>query len=104
MHDMLVALITFFLLEPLQQDIARSLADTRAPQEVVASIVACATEHGPQIVNRALDDLWWAASSAFGVWIGFADPATLLAETAPECVTAIDAARPFLEPQEGASG
>ena len=104
MHDMLVALITFFLLEPLQQEIGRSLADTRAPQEVVASIVACATEHGLQIVNRALDDLWWAASSAFGVWIGLADPATLVAQAAPECVTAIDAARPFLEPQEGASG
>ncbi|MBL0935400.1 MAG: hypothetical protein IBJ07_11705 [Rhizobiaceae bacterium] len=104
MHDMLVALITFLLLEPLQQDIARSLADTSAPQEVVASLVACATEHGAQIVNRALDDLWWASSSAFGVWIGFADPVTLLTEAAPECVAAIDAARPFLEPQEGASG
>jgi hypothetical protein len=103
MHDMLVALITFFLVEPLQHEIARSLADTRAPQEVVASIVACATEHGPQIVNRALDDLWWAASSAFGVWIGFADPATLVAEAAPECVTAIDDARPLLESQQGSS-
>lgn len=104
MHDMLVALITFFLVEPLQQEIARSLADSSAPQEAIASIIACATEHGPQIVNRALDDLWWATSNAFGVWIGFADPATLLAESAPECAAAIDAARPFLEPQEGASG
>ncbi len=104
MHGMLVALITFLLVEPMLQNITMSLADTRAPREVVASIIACAAEHGPQIVNRALDDLWWAASSAFGVWIGFTDPATLLAEAAPECVTAIDAARPFLEPQEGASG
>lgn len=104
MHDMLVALITFFLVEPLQQDIARSLADARAPQVLVASLVACATEHGPQIVKRALDDLWWATSNAFGVWIGFADPATLLADSAPECAAAIDAARPFLEPQKGASG
>lgn len=104
MHDMLVAVITFVLLEPLQQDIARSLADASAPQEVVASIIACATEHGPQIVNRTLDDLWWAASNAFGVWIGFADPATLLAKAAPERVAAIDAARSFLEPPEGASG
>lgn len=104
MHDMLVAVITFVLVEPVQQEIARSLADASAPQEVVASLVACATVHGSQIVNRALDDPLWAASSAFGGRIGFADPATLLAEAAPECVTAIDAARPFLETQEGASG
>jgi hypothetical protein len=103
MQDMLAALIAFFLLEPMQQRIAEELAATRAPQEVVTSVVTCATEHGPQIVNRALDDPWWAASSAFGVWIGFADPAELLAEAAPECVAAINAARPFLETQGGFS-
>lgn len=104
MQDMFVSLIGFFLVEPLLQEVAGSLAAARAPREVVATVVTCATENGPEIVGRALDDPWWVATSAIGLWVGFADPADLLAEAAPGCVAAVDAARPFLEARDGQGG
>ncbi|MGF7163662.1 hypothetical protein FHS85_005332 [Rhodoligotrophos appendicifer] len=104
MQELFVNLIIFLLVEPMQQEIARTLADSRAPQEVVAPVLTCATEHGPKIVNRALTDPRWAASSVFGAWIGLVEPAALLAEAAPGCASAIGAAQPFLETQEGSSG
>ncbi len=101
MQDLLAALIAFFLVEPIQREIAETLANSRAPQEVVTSIRGCVTEHGPQIVNRALGDPWWATSSIFGVWVGIAEPAALLAEGAPGCVAALEAAQPYFDAQEG---
>jgi hypothetical protein len=99
MQDLFAALINLVLVDPLQHEIAKALAATRAPQEVVVSVATCATAHGSQIVDRALGDPWWAASNAFGVWVGLAEPYTLLVEAAPECAAAVEAVRPFFEAQ-----
>ncbi len=98
MHELLVALISFFLLEPLQRDVADALAAGGAPQEVVRAVATCATEQAPRIIDRAINDPWWATSSAFRVWIGLAEPHLLLVEAAPGCTAAVQAARPFLGP------
>lgn len=93
----------FFLVEPVQTQLSDILAQSGAPQEIVASVITCATENAPLIVERALDDPWWAASSALSIWVGISDPQTLMAEAAPVCAEAIDAARPFLETEETTS-
>ncbi len=68
MQDFFAALVAFFLLEPLQQQVTETLAATRAPQEVVTALASCASDHGSEIIDRALCDPWWATStrSAFG--------------------------------------
>lgn len=96
MHDFIVALISFFLVTPLQQQVNDALAATRAPQEIVAAVATCARQHSQEIVDRAVNDPWWAASSVFKVWAGLSEPHALLVEAAPACAVAVEATRPFL--------
>lgn len=96
MQSLVATLVSFFLLEPLQGEIADKLAAARAPQAVIAEITSCARTAAPVIVERAVGDPWWAASGAFRVWAGTADPEALLLEAAPGCASAARAARPFL--------
>jgi hypothetical protein len=49
---------------------------------------------------RATSDPWWAAQRAFSIWIGTADPETLLIEVAPGCSEAVEVAQPFLAGDE----
>jgi len=100
MHDLIAALVSFFLIEPLQAELADKLAAARAPDAVVADLVTCARAATPLLVDRTTSDPWWAASSAFGLWTGTARPEALLVEAAPGCASAVQAARPFLSGDE----
>jgi hypothetical protein len=100
MGDFIAALISFFLIGPLQNEIADVLTATRAPQEIVAQVTECAAAAGPAIIDRAVDDPWWAASSALSVWVGLVEPTPLLVEAAPGCDAAVKAAQPFLIAEE----
>src|SRR5918998_1054804 len=95
MQDLLAALIAFFLIEPLQAE----LAAARAPQAVVAQVTSCARTATPVVVERAASETWWAVSSAVRLWAGWASPKTVLVEAAPECAAAVEAARPLLMEQ-----
>jgi len=104
MQDFTAALISFFLVEPLQQEVADALAATRAPQEVVTLIATCAKQHATEITERAITDPWWATSSAFSVWVGLTEPHALLIDAASGCAAAVEAARPFLSSGENQGG
>ncbi|GJE01616.1 MULTISPECIES: hypothetical protein [Methylobacterium] len=95
MQDLIAALISFFLIDPLQAEMADKLRAARAPQAVVSDLTACAQAAKPAIVDRATGDPWWAVSSVVQVWIGTAQPDAVLADTAPSCRPAIEAARSF---------
>jgi hypothetical protein len=103
MQEFIAALISFFLVEPLQHEIADTLAATRAPREIVVAVTDCAREHGPETVDRATENPWWAASSALSIWTGLATPQTLLVEAAPDCAAAVEAIESFLNADEAAS-
>lgn len=90
------ALVSFFLIDPLQAEISKRLAAAGAPPTIVADVAACGRTATPIIVERAMSDPWWAATTAAGIWIGSTKPDAVLVEVAPVCVPAIDAARPFL--------
>lgn len=96
MQDLITALITFFLIEPLQAEMADKLKAARAPQAILTDVSACVREARPILVERATSAPWWAVSNAAYLWIGVAKPADLLAEAAPACKPAIEAARLFL--------
>jgi hypothetical protein len=96
MQDLIAALISFFLIEPLQAELADQLAAARAPQAVVAQVTSCARTATPVVVERAASDPWWAVSGAARLWAGLASPETVLLEAAPERAAAVEAARPLL--------
>jgi hypothetical protein len=96
MQDFIAALVSFFLIEPLQAEMADKLAAARAPQAIVTDVASCARTATPLILARATSEPWWAASTAFGLWIGTTRPEGLLVEAAPGCAGAVQAARPFL--------
>jgi hypothetical protein len=96
MQDLIAALVSFFLVQPLQAEMSERLAAARAPQAVVADVVGCARAATPLIVARATSDPWWVAASAFGIWVGTRRPEQVLLEAAPGCTGAVQAARPFL--------
>lgn len=100
MQDIIASMVSLFLIEPLQAEMADKLAAARAPQALVAELTACVRDAAPVIVDRANSDPWWAVTSGFQVWIGTARPETLLADAAPSCDGAIRAARPFLTGDE----
>ncbi|MEA1834934.1 hypothetical protein U8607_22835 [Methylobacterium durans] len=95
MQDFIAALISFFLVEPLQAEMAKKLDAARVPQAVLNDVTACAKAAKPAIVDRAMNEPSWAISSIVQVWIGMARPDAILADTAPACRPAIEAARPF---------
>ncbi len=100
MQDLIAALVSFFLIEPLQAEMADKLAAARAPQAIMAEVTSCARDAAPRIVERVISDPWWAVSSGFQVWTGTARPEAMLVEAAPGCAGAIRAARPFLTGDE----
>jgi hypothetical protein len=101
MMNMLTALISMLVVEPLQADLADKLRSASAPQAVVTDLSNCARAAAPAMIERATADPWWAASAAIGIWIGTARPGELLVEAAPNCAPAVTAARPFLAKGEG---
>ncbi len=104
MQDFIAALISFSLVAPLQQEVSDALAATQAPQEIVAAVATCAKQHSQGMIDRAVNDPWWAASSAFSVWAGLSEPYALLVEAAPDCAVAIEATRPFLNSGNDGAG
>lgn len=96
MMDFIATLISFFLTGPLQTELNEKLAAARVPPAIVTQVSDCAREAAPALVERAVSDPWWAATSALGVWVGYSRPETILSEAAPTCRPALEAARPFL--------
>jgi hypothetical protein len=97
MQDLIAALISFFLVQPLQAGVADALSAARAPQAVVAEVTTCAAASAPTIMQRAANDPLWAADRAVRIWTGMLSYQAALREAAPACGRALDAARPFLE-------
>lgn len=96
MQDIFAALISFFLIQPLQAEVAERLAGTRVPQEVLTEVTTCMSAAAPVIIDRATEDPGWAVSNALGIWFGTTQPEAVLIEAVPSCESAVEAARPFL--------
>src|SRR4051794_37197579 len=95
MQDFIAALVLFFIIEPLQTEIAEKLASAKAPRAVAAQVAACARTALPSAVNRAASDPVWAVSAAMQLWAGSTSPETVLRDVAPGCAAALETVRPF---------
>lgn len=96
MDSIIVALVSFFLLEPLKAEMANRLEVAGAPQSLVAELTACAGTAMPLVVERATADPWWAATKTISIWVGSIRPEALIVEVAPGCSRAVESTRPFL--------
>ncbi len=96
MTGILMSLVSFFLLQPVEQAITAELARARAPQAIVEKVAACSRQAVPAAVDRVMSDPAWAVTTLVTVWLGQTDSQVILIDIAPDCGQALDAARPFL--------
>jgi len=95
-RDAVMALMSFFVIQPMQTSLERALTSAGAPPAIVQSVAPCATAAAPQLAERAMNDPVWAVSTAIGVWTGASTPENVLADAAPQCGPVIRAASGFL--------
>ena len=93
MQDIIAALVQFFLLDPLQAELAERLASTRAPRELAGEVLACLRAESGNVIDKATTDLGWTISRGIGLWTGFAQPEDVLAEAAPGCQAVVGQVR-----------
>lgn len=96
MQDVIAALVSLFLIGPLQDSLADRLAAAGAPQVALAEVTSCASNATPAVAGRAWNDPWWAIVTAVKLWSGRARPETVLVDAVPSCAAAVEAALPFL--------
>ena len=97
MQDLFAALVSFFLIQPIQAELTEKLEVARVPQSVIADVTACGRTATPLVLDRVISDPVWSLSSAVRAWTGTTRPEALLLEVAPGCASALSSARPFLE-------
>lgn len=97
MDAIISAVVSFFLIAPLQAGITKTLTAAGVPDAVVTQVTACAKTAAPVIVRRATGDPIWLVASAFGVWIGSTSPDKILVEAAPNCAESVAAARAYFD-------
>ncbi|MFC5418167.1 hypothetical protein ACFPOB_01170 [Bosea eneae] len=95
MDAIISALVSFFLIAPLQAGITKTLTAAGVPEAVVTQVTACAKTAAPVIVRRATGDPVWLVSSTFGLWTGATSPDKILIDAAPGCAEPVAAARAY---------
>jgi hypothetical protein len=95
-NDLFHWLLATFVLAPVQAEIDGRLQAAHASRAVAEQVRTCIAGATPDLVRKASGDWVWGATTVIGVATGLSDPLKILADEAPGCRPAIDAARPFL--------
>ena len=93
MQDIIAALISFFLIEPVQARVAEHYAETGLSAQAATEAASCFSEVTPAILERAVNSPTWAVSHAFGYWTGISTVGGILSDIAPDCAVAVEKAR-----------
>ncbi|GEO19106.1 hypothetical protein MAE02_68020 [Microvirga aerophila] len=96
-QDIIVSLVSFFVVELLQTELSDKPAAARALQAVITQASQCARAASPVLADRVTSDPWWGVATTAQIWSGTTSPETVLGESAPSCAPALQAVRPFLE-------
>ena len=97
MDAIVAALISFFLIAPLQAGLAKALAVAGVPEAISQQVTTCAKAAAPAIVKRATDEPAWLVSNVLSVWIGWKQLDAILVEAAPGCAAPVTAARGYFD-------
>ncbi|WP_127089623.1 hypothetical protein [Aquabacter cavernae] len=88
MHDFFIALISFFIVDPLDQALREQLSRAAISEQRMAQVTSCLQAETPAILDKAAGDPVWVIVTAAKVWTGMVTPQTALNEIAPSCSTA----------------
>ena len=92
-QDLFAWLLATFVIGPMQAE----LEGLKAPAAVMQEIQACVVSGTPALVTKATNDLFWGITTTISVAAGLTDATTVLANTSPECATAVEAVKPFMD-------
>jgi hypothetical protein len=93
MDAIISALVSFFLLAPLEAGVTRALVGAGVPEAMAGKVSACAKAAAPIIIRRATGDPAWLVGSVYALWTGSKLPDAILVEAAPGCAEPVAAAR-----------
>lgn len=91
MQEFFVALISFFLIEPLQSAMADRFENISS--EHVASVTTCLRDATPVLLQQASETPWQTATHVVGIWSGMTPPEEILVGTTPGCAETMSALR-----------
>jgi hypothetical protein len=84
-HDILSALVSFFIVEPLQTGIQEQLAKTGAPISVIERVTACAAAAQPVFIEHYSSNPAQAVTTALRLWTGMTTYRELLSSEVSAC-------------------
>jgi len=96
-QELLAVVINLLIVDPLQDELDKRLADVRAPQAIMADVRTCAEAALPKLADRALADPAWAVTTVLNVWTGSAAPEDVLSTATSQCDAAVRSARAVIE-------
>ena len=95
-QELFAWLLATFIIGPMQAE----LEGLKAPAEVMQQVQACVVSGTPALVSKATSDPFWGITTTISVAAGMTDATSVLADTSPQCTTAIQAVMPFMgDPQ-----
>jgi hypothetical protein len=95
-HNILSALVSFFIVDPLQTGIQEQLAKTGAPISVIERLTACAAAAQPVLIEYYSNNPAQAATTTLRLWASMTTYQELLSSEVPACQPALAAAEPYL--------
>ncbi|WP_414472176.1 hypothetical protein [Microvirga sp. M2] len=98
-HEILAFIVNMLIVDPLQTEMEKRLAEVRAPQAVIADVRKCADAALPALAGRAAAEPVWIARTALDVWLGRAAPEEVLTSVSPQCAAPVRAAKDYLRGQ-----
>jgi len=96
-QEILILIVNFLIVDPLQAEMNKRLADVRAPQAIIADVRSCADAALPHLADRAAGEPGWVAMTALDVWLGRVAPEDVLASVSPQCDGPVRAAKGYLQ-------
>ena len=95
MQEIIAALVSFVLIEPVQAHIAERYVDAGLSRQAAAEAASCFSDATPGILRRVGNEPGWAIQHAVGYWIGSSSVDAIVSDAAPQCaMTAEDAQAP----------
>ena len=65
--EWIASIFAMLVVDPIEADIRQRLEEMKAPVEVVSQAGDCLRTTGPQLIDRATGDLWWAGTTVVSV-------------------------------------
>lgn len=93
MQEFMAALISFFLIEPVQAHIADRYVNAGLSRQAAAEAASCFSEATSGILRRVGSEPGWAIQHALGYWIGTSSIDAIVSDAAPHCAMSAEDAQ-----------